>query len=108
MVLRICGRNRFYTELVRLVAVFIIGLVIGMWYPSEEPLSNEPFVAQTIKRANSHLAPNTLTILIVSAPGNSAQRDILRQSWLRACYPPQCQHKFAIGTKGVNLGQIRG
>jgi len=92
------------------VAVFIIGIVIGMCYPSqpERPPSEEglPFVAQTVKRANSHLAPNTLTILIVSAPGNSAQRDILRQSWLRGCHPPKCQHKFAIGTKGVDLGQI--
>jgi len=100
-------RNRFYAELIRLVAVFIIGIIIGICYPKEEHLSSEPFVAATVKRSNSHIGHNTLTILIVSAPKNSDKRDILRKSWLQGCHPPTCIHKFAIGTKNVNLGQIK-
>jgi len=100
-------RNRYQAELIRLTAVFTFGIILGVYYPRDNGKIDQIDAKASRSVANApNISPNYLTILIVSAPKNSEQRDIIRRSWLQGCHKPKCVHKFAIGTKGIDLGTI--
>lgn len=100
-------RNRLLkNEAVRFGIVFFIGVLIGTFYPNKAETPAPP-VPRIVRQRNAVAPENFLTVLIVSAPYNDKQRQVLRETWLQSCIRPNCIIKFSIGTKDVDIGKIK-
>jgi len=102
-------RKRFFNEIFRIALVFGLGIIVGIYYPHKnDPAATIQPITELQKNARGlSVRPNFLTILIVSAPFNDENRQLLRETWLSDCQRPLCIVKFAIGTKEVDVGKIK-
>jgi galactosylxylosylprotein 3-beta-galactosyltransferase len=100
-------RSRLLSDVIRFGIVFLLGVLVGVFYPHEQHDAPKPIVQLTPRNFVANPLENFITILIVSAPFNNEARQVLRETWLSDCHRPFCVVKFAIGTKSVDIGQIK-
>lgn len=101
-------RNRLLNDAIRFGIVFLIGVLVGTLYPHvNEPVPTTTVSAEYNRATRNVVKANFLTVLIVSAPYNDKERQVLRETWLNGCRRPACIVKFAIGTQEVDIGKIK-